>query len=177
MFVGEHTATMDDKGRIAVPAKFRDALKRYYQRRAKERTKEDEDTGESEGDTLAVTLSMMDKCLTVYPPFEWERIRLALRALPTFDEQAYTIRHTLLGYAEDCGMDRSGRILVPQRLRKRAELHAERHEERVNVAMVGQDLKFEIWRQDLWEAQQDLLETGIEALKEDKTSLLGTLVL
>ena len=169
MFFGEHAATMDDKGRVAVPAKFRDALKKHYQRVAKE----DEGTGESEGDPLAVTLSMMDECLTVYAPFEWERIKLDLRALPTFDRQAYNIRHTLLGYAEDCGMDRNGRILVPLRLRKRAGLG----EDRVNVTMVGQDLKFEIWRQDLWEGKQASLEEGIKTLKEDPKSLLGTLVL
>ena len=176
MFLGEHSATMDDRGRVAVPAKYRDRLKKYFERRAKsqEGAGEFEDLSGLESDSLIVTVSLMERCLVVYAPFEWTRITSMLRDLPTFDSQAHTIRHAVLGYAEDCGLDRQGRILVPERLRRYAGLsqHA-----KTDLKLIGQDSKFEIWRHDLWEEKDEMFNRRIEHLKEDPNSVLSTLVL
>lgn len=98
MFMGEYNHTIDAKGRIIVPSKFRDTL----------------------GDTFVVTLGL-DGCLFVYPNSEWESFLTKLNSLPGSKEARQLQRYFLAG-ATECEVDKQGRILIPTKLRTAAAL-------------------------------------------------------
>lgn len=101
MFMGEYNHTIDTKGRIIVPSKFRDAL----------------------GDVFVVTLGL-DGCLFVYPNTEWESFLSKLRNLPGSKEARQLQRYFMAG-ATECEVDKQGRILIPVKLREQAGLDKE----------------------------------------------------
>lgn len=94
MFMGEYIHTVDAKGRIIVPAKFREEL----------------------GDEFVVTLGL-DGCLFVYPNKEWLDFVKELRGLPGNKEARQLQRYFMAG-AASCELDKQGRILIPQKLRE-----------------------------------------------------------
>lgn len=98
MFMGEYNHTIDAKGRIIVPSKFRETL----------------------GDTFVVTLGL-DGCLFVYPNDEWESFLTKLNSLPGSKEARQLQRYFLAG-ATECEVDKQGRILIPTKLRETAGL-------------------------------------------------------
>lgn len=98
MFMGEYNHSIDAKGRIIVPSKFREAL----------------------GDTFVVTLGL-DGCLFVYPNSEWESFLTKLNSLPGSKEARQLQRYFLAG-ATECEVDKQGRILIPAKLRTTAAL-------------------------------------------------------
>ncbi len=98
MFMGEYNHTIDAKGRIIVPSKFREAL----------------------GEHFVVTLGL-DGCLFVYPNEEWERFVTGLKNLPGNKEARQLQRYFMAG-AADCEVDKQGRILIPNHLREQAGL-------------------------------------------------------
>lgn len=98
MFMGEYNHTIDAKGRIIVPAKFRDAL----------------------GEHFVVTVGL-DGCLFVYPNEEWQHFVTELRNLPGNKEARQLQRYFMAG-AADCEVDKQGRILIPNNLREQAGL-------------------------------------------------------
>ena len=98
MFTGEYEHSIDAKGRIIVPAKYRDGL----------------------GESFTVTLGL-DGCLFVYPDKEWESFVEKLKNLPGNKEGRQLQRYFLAG-AASCEMDKQGRILIPQKLRDAAGL-------------------------------------------------------
>ncbi len=98
MFMGEFNHTIDIKGRIIVPAKFRESL----------------------GDEFVVTQGL-DGCLFVYPNEEWEAFIAQLKTLPGNKEARQLQRYFLAG-AATCEVDKQGRILLPQKLRDQAAL-------------------------------------------------------
>ena len=98
MFTGEYEHSIDAKGRIIVPAKYRDGL----------------------GENFTVTLGL-DGCLFVYPDKEWESFVEKLKNLPGNKEGRQLQRYFLAG-AASCEMDKQGRILIPQKLRDAAGL-------------------------------------------------------
>ena len=100
MFRGEHSLSMDPKGRVAVPSRYRERL------------------AESCGGKLVVTISLMERCLAVYPFPDWQTIEDDLRELPALDKKAQAISHLLIGHASECDMDSHGRLLIPQTLRE-----------------------------------------------------------
>jgi MraZ protein len=140
MFRGFSTASLDKKGRLAIPARYRDRLAVQNQGR------------------LVLTLSPLDRALWLYPLAEWESIEPKLAALSDFDPQARRTKQMMRGYAGDHEPDVQGRILIPQELREHAQL------ERV-VVILGQGNKFEIWDQKAWNAQRDqwLQQVGDDA--------------
>lgn len=99
MFMGEHNHTIDAKGRIIVPAKFREAL----------------------GEEFVVTLGL-DGCLFVYPNDEWQSFISQLKTLPGSKEARQMQRYFLAG-ATTCEVDKQGRILIPSKLREQAGLN------------------------------------------------------
>lgn len=129
MFRGIAKLNLDDKGRLAVPAKHRDALTVHC------------------GGRLVVTADP-SKCLLIYPQSDWEPIQEKLMSLPSFNKQARALQRLLVGYAEDVEMDGSGRILLSTPLRQFAELDKQ-------VMLVGQGRKFELWDAEKWMAQRD----------------------
>jgi MraZ protein len=129
VFRGVAQLNLDSKGRLAVPARFRDAL-----------------TARCSGH-LVVTADS-DRCLLIYPLPDWEPIEQKLMALSSFNAQIRELQRRLVGYAEDVVMDATGRILVPPALRNYAQLEKA-------AVLVGQGHKFELWSKDGWDARME----------------------
>ncbi len=128
-FRGINNLALDAKGRMAMPARYRDRLM------------------ESCGGHLVTTVDR-DHCLLVYPLPEWEIIEARLIELPSLNQQARLLQRLLIGYATECELDSQGRILLPTMLREFARLDKK-------IVLIGQGKKFEIWDEDTWSQSQD----------------------
>ncbi|CAM5210203.1 division/cell wall cluster transcriptional repressor MraZ [Alishewanella longhuensis] len=128
MFRGSFTLTLDEKGRLALPARYRERL-----------------LSECQGQMIC-TIDLHDPCLLLFPLAEWEEIEEKLKSLSSFNPQERRLQRLLLGNATDCEMDKSGRILVPASLRQHAGLSK-------SIRLVGQLNKFEIWDENAWQAR------------------------
>jgi MraZ protein len=127
---------LDNKGRLAVPTKYRERLQ------------------ESCAGRLVVTIDL-DRCLLVYPLPVWDEVEQKLIQLSSTNRQARGLKRLLLGHAEECALDGQGRILIPAPLREFAQLDKQ-------VVLVGQGNKFELWDEPRWYQLRDqwLAETG-----------------
>lgn len=152
MFRGEYSLSMDPKGRVAVPSRYRERL------------------AECCGGKLVVTISLMERCLAVYPFPDWQTIEDDLRELPALDKKAQAISHLLIGHASECDMDGHGRLLIPQTLREFAGLDKQ-------VKMLGQVRKFELWSDTAWAARRDELLEQVDDLLAEPSDALRSLVL
>lgn len=126
MFRGCFEHAIDDKGRLSIPAKFRDALISAFT------------------PPLHLTFSLDTPSLVAYPSDEWRELEAKLNALPAFDPAAQKFRRTVYAAAQECPLDRSGRVLVPSTLRTYADLER-------NVVVAGMGKKFEIWDKDRYD--------------------------
>lgn len=140
MFRGVHNINLDAKGRMAVPARFRDSLM------------------QEEQGALVITIDTEERCLLVYPLKEWEPIQAKLEALPSFNPAARRIQRLIIGHATDVDLDGSGRILLPAPLREYAGLEKK-------LVMMGQGNKFELWDEAHW---QDCRENYLAAMRDDQ---------
>ena len=129
MFRGVANLSLDNKGRLAVPAKYRDVLLSRCEGR------------------LIITADP-SKCLLIYPRPEWEPIEQKLNSLSSFNPQTRSLQRLLVGNATDAEMDGVGRILVPSPLRQFAGI------EKATV-LVGQGNKFELWEEGSWQRQME----------------------
>jgi MraZ protein len=129
MFRGSATLNLDNKGRLAMPARHRDALLVRCEGR------------------LVVTADPT-RCLLVYPFPDWEPIEKKLNGLSSFNPQTRALQRLLVGMASDTEMDGAGRILLPANLREFAGLEK-------NVVLVGQGVRFELWDEAQWKRQMD----------------------
>lgn len=127
---GSNHISLDAKGRMAIPTKLRGAL-----------------TSDS-GSDLVVTISTSDRCLLMYRLRDWEVVEQKITALPTLNAQNRKLKRMLIGHADDCSMDGSGRILLPQQLREYAGIDKK-------AVLVGQGDKYEIWDEAHWVAQRE----------------------
>jgi len=143
---------MDAKGRLAIPTRYRDRL------------------AEACGGRLVTTISLLERCLVVYPYPDWQRIERQLEGLPALDKKAQAISHLLIGHATECDMDGHGRMLVSQSLREFAGLDRQ-------VKMVGQVRKFELWSDVAWTARREELLEQVDDLQDGQSDALRTLVL
>lgn len=141
MFRGINAITIDSKGRLAMPTRYRDAL------------------GEAEKKSLVITIDTEETCLLLYPAYQWQMIEDKLQKLPSFNAAARRIQRLLIGHATDVELDANGRVLLPPVLRDYAKLEKK-------VVMIGQGNKFEVWDEQLWQSRREqwLAE---EALKEE----------
>jgi MraZ protein len=126
---------LDAKGRLAIPARHRDALVGAAA----------ESAAEGGGRTLVLTADP-GRCLLLYPRAAWEPIQQRLMALSSFNDQIRGLQRLLVGHADDVEMDSAGRILVPPALRQYAGLDH-------RVVLVGQGNKFELWDEAKWQEQ------------------------
>ena len=136
MFRGRYEHTLDSKGRLSIPARFRETL-----------------SGDGDGRLVITTF---DDCLIAYPYQEWCILEERIAALPEFKRDTRSFLRFFYSSASDCTIDKLGRILVPQPLREYAKLEKE-------IIVVGVFKQFEIWSKDMWlsaekEASKD--ETG-----------------
>ena len=144
-FRGSFLHTIDHKGRLSVPNRFRDALK-------------------SGGDDRLVLTKGANGCLSAYPMERWLEIEEEVDRLPAGEEKDRFIRH-FISPAHDCGVDRMGRVLVPQQLREVAGLDKD-------VMIAGALSKFEIWDLARWEEYMKSSESKAhDLLKVDSIRL------
>lgn len=149
MFRGIHSINMDAKGRMSVPARFRDQLLSVC------------------GGQVVVTIDPNTKNLALYPLPRWEEIQAKIEALPSINPQARRLQQLFIGHASDLDMDGNGRILLPPMLRRYAELEK-------GLVLLGQGQKIEIWAEALWETRfEDIqnMSDGLEELPEEMRSL------
>ncbi len=125
MFRGLNAINVDDKGRIAIPARYRHILEEH-----------------ADGHCV-VTIDTEQRCLLLYPEPFWVEIEAKLESLPSFHPATRRIQRLLIGHATEIEMDRNGRILLPPLLREYASLDK-------LVMLVGQGKKFEIWGESQW---------------------------
>lgn len=130
MFRGVNALTLDAKGRLAMPTRYRDRLR------------------ERSDGNLILTIDIDERCLLIYPLPEWEVIERKLDTLPSLNHQARRVQRLLVGHATDAEMDGHGRVLVPPPLRQYAGLERQ-------VVMIGQGKKFELWDEQLWSERRD----------------------
>ena len=152
MFRGFSTLSIDSKGRLAVPSRYRDRLHSI-----------------AEGN-LVLTLNPLDRCLWLYPIPEWELIESKLADLSDFDKQGRRAKQMMRGYAADCQLDGQGRILIQQELREYANLDKQ-------VVVLGQGNKFEIWDLQSWQQQRDQWLKDVGGESGDPSDALKSLSL
>jgi MraZ protein len=126
MFRGITSINIDDKGRFAIPARYREELM-------------DQDAGK-----LVVTIDTQERCLLLYPVKQWELIEKKLEVLPSFNPVTRRIQRLLIGHATELEIDKQGRVLLPPLLRDYASLEK-------TIMLVGQGKKFEIWGEKQWD--------------------------
>ncbi len=140
-FTGEYQHSIDAKGRVIVPAKFRESL----------------------GETFMITMGY-DGCLSMYSNDEWIEFVEKLNKLPEGRKEARIVRRHFLAKAVLCEMDKQGRVLIPAKLREYAEFVKD-------IVFVGMLSKVEIWSKEKWDdidldnmddAAEKLAEFGIE---------------
>ena len=141
MFMSEYNHTIDTKGRLIIPAKFREAL----------------------GEEFVVSKGM-DGCLFLYPENEWEAFEDKLRTLPLTNKKARDFKRFFLGSAVEGELDKQGRVLISSSLRAYASLDKE-------VVLAGVLDKVEIWSKDAWEARTADVEENIEDIASDMEDL------
>ncbi|SMF93803.1 MraZ protein [Methylomagnum ishizawai] len=152
MFRGVSSIHLDDKGRLAVPTRYRAEL------------------DECCDNQLVITVGL-DKCLLLYPLPEFEDIERKLVQLPALNQQAKRLQRLLIGHAAECQLDSQGRCLIPEPLRRFALLEK-------RVALIGQGNKFELWDEDTWNRSRDeWIETERLGDNADLPPELGTLSL
>ncbi len=120
MLLGEYNHNIDDKGRVSVPAKFREDL----------------------GISFIVTKGL-DNCLFAYSKEEWAKFEEKLKSLPLTNPNARNFIRFFFSGATECEIDKQGRINIPQSLREYAELGRE-------VAIIGVSTRVEIWNREKW---------------------------
>ncbi len=121
MFMSQYNHTVDTKGRLIIPSKFREML----------------------GDEFVVTKGM-DGCLFVYANDDWKVFEEKLTSLPITNKDARKFARFFLAGAAPVEVDKQGRILLPSHLRDFAELFKD-------VVLVGVGSRIEIWNKDKWE--------------------------
>ncbi len=144
---GFNPINIDEKGRLAVPTRYRAELRECCDQQ------------------LVLTVSP-DKCLLLYPLPEWEDIERKLSKLSSLDKKVKRLQRLLIGHATECEMDSQGRVLIAEPLRNFAGLEK-------RVVLVGQGNKFEIWDEDTWNQSRDewLDEENLDELSPELGSL------
>ena len=129
MFRGATKVTLDAKGRVVIPTRYRERLA-------------------ERGDARLVVTIDRDQCLLIYPLNDWEEIERKLMQLPTFNEHARRLQELMVGHATDVELDGHGRMLVPPALRTFAHLDR-------NAMLIGQGARFELWDEQRWNERRE----------------------
>jgi MraZ protein len=145
-FLGKYYNTLDPKGRIIIPAPFREIL------------------SSTKNTKLIIANDAFDRCLCAYPVEEWVRLVDRVKDKPqTLDSVKYFMRR-VVGSAVECELDKQGRILVPAALRTDAGLNSE-------VVVMGQGSRIEIWDRSGLEDVADPTKIDKEAFKNELSGL------
>lgn len=121
MFIGEYEHSIDEKSRVIIPIKFREALKGEFY----------------------LTRGLHDECLYIYPEDEWKLLAEKLRNLPWTKGSVQNFIRLITSGATECKLDRQGRIFLPQNLRDYAKI-------KTKVVLVGVMERIEVWSSEKW---------------------------
>jgi len=141
MFRGATKITLDAKGRLAMPTRYRERII------------------ERSNGRLIATVDTSDPCLLIYPLPEWEEIELKLRRLPTLNPSVRRLQRLMIGHATDLELDSSGRILIPPSLREYARLSK-------TAMLIGQGSRFELWDEAQWNENREAWLSAEDATDE-----------
>lgn len=143
MFIGSYEHSIDAKGRVSLPAKFREVLS-------------------GQGDPRLVLTTNLDpngQCLVAYPMGEWMAFQERIAGLPQFDPNVVMLRRLHIGGAAEVSPDRQGRILIPQLHREYARLESP-------VLFVGLGPTIEVWSRAAWDAQRAVAKETLPEINE-----------
>jgi MraZ protein len=150
MFRGQYEHTMDGKGRISIPARYREVLA------------EMDATGQG-ADKIILTRTFQ-QCLVVYPLDQWLNFEEKIRGLPQFNPHVQQLKRVYVAGAIECSIDSHGRLLVPQAMRDFAGLDRE-------CVWVGQLDTVELWSRDRWQGAVDEAMQDPQALAQAMADL------
>jgi len=136
MFLGQHEHTLDAKGRLVMPREFRDDLLNG-----------------------CVVTKRQEHCLAVYTPEAWDQEYQRVNAMPTTNRKARMYRRSLFAGANKLGLDKQGRISIPENLRKWAGMDRE-------VTVVGSGDVIELWPTDVWNAEEEQADDFFSGVEE-----------
>ncbi|WP_100404573.1 division/cell wall cluster transcriptional repressor MraZ [Bacillus solitudinis] len=137
MFMGEYRHNVDEKGRMIVPAKFRDEL----------------------GATFVVTRGL-DRCLFAYPLEEWKKLEEKLKTLPFTKKDARAFTRFFFSGATECELDKQGRVNIASPLREYAHLEKE-------CVVIGVSNRVEVWSKSIWEEYFSNAEESFSEIAEN----------
>jgi MraZ protein len=141
MFMGEYSHTIDTKGRLIIPSKFREEL----------------------GDEFVLTKGL-DGCLSIYPMEQWKIFEKKLEALPLTNKNARDFVRFFLSGAIECEIDKQGRFLISGNLREYAKLEKE-------VVIIGVGTRLEIWNREKWRNYSSDDNISADKIAENMTML------
>lgn len=141
MFIGEHQHSLDEKGRIIIPSKFRADLGLEF-----------------------VMTKGLDNCLFVYPKSEWEILEEKLKTLPLTSKDARAFVRFFFSGASESTLDKQGRVLIPANLREHSRLDKE-------AVIIGVSTRIEIWSKDHWDNYIDEDNLSYESIAESMAEL------
>ena len=144
-FSGKYYNSVDLKGRIIVPAPFREIISSNYSSK------------------LFVTNAPFDRCLYIYPLEEWNRLHEQVRTKPRSDEAIRFFLRRVIASAVEVGLDKQGRILIPVALREDANINT-------NVVLAGQIERIELWDRNEWDILFDPERIDRKSIEDKLTS-------
>ena len=141
MFLGEYQHTLDVKGRITIPSKFREQLQERF-----------------------VATKGLDNCIFLYPMDEWQAIENKLKSLPFTRADVRAFARFFFSGASELEVDKQGRVVLPGNLRDYAGIDKE-------VIIIGVGTRVEIWSNDSWNEYNQKAESGYEEIAESLVDL------
>src|SRR5688572_11705151 len=140
MFRGHFTHSVDAKGRISLPARFRELVA-------------------ANGDArIVLAPDLFDPCLHLYPVRAWEAFEAKVMELPRLAKHAVRFRRLYVSAAVECELDASGRVLIPQELRTRARLDKD-------AVWAGMGQTLELWSKEEWDRALVMSDAEVEELR------------
>lgn len=141
MFMGEYQHSLDAKGRLIIPAKFREEL----------------------GEGVVLTRGL-DNCLFLFPSDEWSILETKLKTLPLTKGGARQFVRFLFSGATECDLDKQGRINLPLNLREFANIEKD-------AVVIGVSNRVEIWSKEKWDSYVETAEESFEDIAENIVDL------
>ncbi len=142
MFRGQFRHNLDEKGRLILPAKFRDKI----------------------GENAVITIGF-EKCITIYTETEWEKLQKSLLSMPVANKMVRSLSRVINGNATDVEMDKQGRVKIPDYLLSNANIIKE-------CVVVGVNSTIEIWDAATWEQIENEGKESFEENAEKLSSFL-----
>jgi MraZ protein len=147
MFRGIFEHNIDEKGRVSIPAKFREILKREYG-----------------SEKLIITVS--DNCLVTYPLAQWQVFEEKMKDFSQFKKKAKSFMRYFYAGAIECAIDDHGRILIPSQFREQTRLEKE-------IIFLGLMNRFEIWNKGVWEGEFETYKETFDEISENIAEWTG----